>query len=123
MSLSTEAKKQIVAEYARSKDDTGSPEVQIALLTAQINHLQGHFAVHKKDFHGRRGLLRMVAERRKLLDYLKRNSEERYNELRAKLNLRRQYGNNAVYTVLLNHIRTRFMPGFLLYVHFFAEIR
>ena len=92
MSLSTEAKKQIVAEYARSKDDTGSPEVQIALLTAQINHLQGHFAVHKKDFHGRRGLLRMVAERRKLLDYLKRKSEERYNELRAKLNLRRQYG-------------------------------
>ena len=52
MSLSTEAKKQIVAEYARSKDDTGSPEVQIALLTAQINHLQGHFAIHKKDFHG-----------------------------------------------------------------------
>ncbi|SFP41978.1 MULTISPECIES: 30S ribosomal protein S15 [Ruminobacter] len=89
MSLSTEAKKQIVAEYARSKDDTGSPEVQIALLTAQINHLQEHFSIHKKDFHGRRGLLRMVAERRKLLDYLKRKSEERYNELRAKLNLRR----------------------------------
>ena len=81
MSLSTEAKKQIVAEYARSKDDTGSPEVQIALLD--------HFAIHKKDFHGRRGLLRMVAERRKLLDYLKRKSEERYNDLRVKLNLRR----------------------------------
>ena len=89
MSLSTEAKKQIVAEYARSKDDTGSPEVQIAILTAQINELQGHFEVHKKDFHSRRGLLRMVSERRKLLDYLKGKSEERYNDLRVKLQIRR----------------------------------
>ncbi|MGN1394080.1 MAG: 30S ribosomal protein S15 [Succinivibrionaceae bacterium] len=89
MSLSAEQKKAIVAEYARSKDDTGSPEVQIALLTAQINHLQGHFAVHKKDFHSRRGLLRMVSERRKLLDYLKKKSESRYHDLRVKLEIRR----------------------------------
>ena len=68
MSLTKEQKQEIVAQYARSKDDTGSPEVQIAILTAQINELQGHFEVHKKDFHSRRGLLRMVSERRKLLD-------------------------------------------------------
>lgn len=89
MSLTTEQKKAIVAEFARSKDDTGSPEVQIALLTAQINHLQGHFAVHKKDHHSRRGLLRMVSERRKLLDYLKSKSQVRYDDLRAKLEIRR----------------------------------
>ncbi len=88
MSLSTEAKAKIVAEYARSKDDTGSPEVQVALLTAQINHLQGHFAVHKKDFHSRRGMLRMVAERRSLLSYLKRKDENRYADLCKKLGLR-----------------------------------
>ncbi len=88
MSLSTEEKAKIVAEYARSKDDTGSPEVQIALLTTQINHLQGHFAIHKKDFHGRRGMLRMVSERRNLLAYLKRKDENRYKELVAKLQLR-----------------------------------
>ena len=89
MSLTKEQKQEIVAEYARSKDDTGSPEVQIAILTAQINELQGHFEVHKKDFHSRRGLLRMVSERRKLLDYLKGKSEERYNDLRVKLQIRR----------------------------------
>lgn len=89
MSLTKEQKQEIVAQYARSKDDTGSPEVQIAILTAQINDLQGHFEVHKKDFHSRRGLLRMVSERRKLLDYLKSKSEERYNDLRVKLQLRR----------------------------------
>ena len=89
MSLTKEQKQEIVAQYARSKDDTGSPEVQIAILTAQINELQGHFEVHKKDFHSRRGLLRMVSERRKLLDYLKGNSEERYNDLRVKLQIRR----------------------------------
>ena len=72
MSLSTEKKAAIVAEFGRDAKDTGSSEVQIALLTAQINHLQAHFAEHKKDHHGRRGLLRMVSRRRKLLDYLKR---------------------------------------------------
>ena len=89
MSLTKEQKQEIVAQYASSKDDTGSPEVQIAILTAQINELQGHFEVHKKDFHSRRGLLRMVSERRKLLDYLKGKSEERYNDLRVKLQIRR----------------------------------
>ena len=72
MSLSVEAKAQIVSEFGRGANDSGSTEVQVALLTAQINHLQGHFAEHKKDHHSRRGLLRMVSQRRKLLDYLKR---------------------------------------------------
>ena len=89
MSLTTAQKAEIVAQFARSQGDTGSPELQIALLTAQINHLQGHFEIHKKDHHSRRGLLRMVSERRKLLDYLKRKDEARYNALREKLNIRR----------------------------------
>ncbi|MDU8964092.1 MAG: 30S ribosomal protein S15 [Klebsiella oxytoca] len=72
MSLSVEAKAKIVSEFGRGENDSGSTEVQVALLTAQINHLQGHFAEHKKDHHSRRGLLRMVSQRRKLLDYLKR---------------------------------------------------
>ena len=70
MSLSTEATAKIVSEFGRDANDTGSTEVQVALLTAQINHLQGHFAEHKKDHHSRRGLLRMVSQRRKLLDYV-----------------------------------------------------
>jgi len=89
MSLSAEAKAQIVADFGRGENDSGSTEVQVALLTAQINHLQGHFSEHKKDHHSRRGLLRMVAQRRKLLDYLKRKNVERYNELRTRLGLRR----------------------------------
>ncbi|MFU2122770.1 30S ribosomal protein S15 [Gallibacterium anatis] len=89
MSLSTEAKAKIVAEYGRDAKDTGSPEVQIALLTAQINHLQEHFSVHKKDHHGRRGLLGMVSRRRKLLDYLRRSNLESYTKLIASLGLRR----------------------------------
>ncbi|MCD8547455.1 MAG: 30S ribosomal protein S15 [Aeromonadaceae bacterium] len=89
MSLNAETKAQIVAEHARGANDTGSPEVQVALLTAQINHLQGHFAEHSKDHHGRRGLLRMVSQRRKLLDYLKRKDEARYVALIQKLGLRR----------------------------------
>jgi len=89
MSLNAEIKAQIVAEHARGTNDTGSAEVQVALLTAQINHLQGHFSVHKKDHHGRRGLLRMVSQRRKMLDYLKRKDEQRYKALIAKLGLRR----------------------------------
>ncbi len=89
MSLSAEIKAQIVADNARGTNDTGSPEVQVALLTAQINHLQGHFKTHSKDHHGRRGLLRMVSQRRTLLDYLKRKDFERYAALIAKLGLRR----------------------------------
>ena len=89
MSLSTEAKAKIVAEYGRDAKDTGSPEVQIALLTAQINHLQEHFSVHEKDHHGRRGLLGMVSRRRKLLDYLRRSNLESYTKLITSLGLRR----------------------------------
>lgn len=89
MSLSTEKKAEILAQFGRSDKDTGSSEVQIALLTAQINHLQDHFRVHKKDHHGRRGLLGMVSKRRKLLDYLKRKDVDKYVELVSKLGLRR----------------------------------
>lgn len=89
MSLSTEAKAQIIADYGRDKNDTGSSEVQVALLTTQINHLQDHFAVHKKDYHSRRGLLRMVAQRRKQLKYLKRKDIARYTGLIERLGLRR----------------------------------
>ena len=89
MSLSVEAKAKIVAEFGRDAKDTGSSEVQIALLTAQIKHLQAHFAEHKKDHHGRRGLLRMVSRRRKLLDYLKRTDLAKYSETIARLGLRR----------------------------------
>jgi len=89
MSLNNEAKAAIVAEHGRGNNDTGSPEVQVALLSAQINHLQGHFKEHVHDHHSRRGLLRMVSQRRKLLDYLKRKDSERYSGLIEKLGLRR----------------------------------
>lgn len=89
MSLSAEAKAKIVAEHARGDNDTGSPEVQVALLTAQINHLQDHFKANIHDHHSRRGLLRMVSQRRKLLDYLKRKDQARYSDLISKLGLRR----------------------------------
>ncbi|RUO32164.1 30S ribosomal protein S15 [Aliidiomarina sedimenti] len=89
MSLSAEVKAQIVKDYGRVENDTGSPEVQVALLTAQINHLQGHFKEHIHDHHSRRGLLRMVSQRRKLLDYLKGKSNERYADLIKRLELRR----------------------------------
>ena len=89
MSLSTEVKAKIVAEFGRKEGDTGSPEVQVALLTHQINHLQGHFKTHIHDHHSRRGLLRMVSQRRKLLDYLKRKDNARYTALIQKLGLRR----------------------------------
>lgn len=89
MSLSAERKAEIVSEYARAENDTGSPEVQVALLTAQINHLTGHFSEHKHDHHSRRGLLRMVNRRRSLLDYLKGKDLERYRSLIARLGLRR----------------------------------
>lgn len=89
MSLNAETKAQIVAEHARGEGDTGSPEVQVALLSAQINNLQSHFKQHVHDHHSRRGLLRMVSQRRSLLDYLKRKDVVRYSELIAKLGLRR----------------------------------
>lgn len=89
MALTAEEKAKIVADNRQSDTDTGSPEVQVALLTADINQLQGHFKEHAKDHHSRRGLIRMVNQRRKLLDYLKRKDLERYNALIAKLGLRR----------------------------------
>ncbi|MFT5923431.1 MAG: small subunit ribosomal protein S15 [Paraglaciecola sp.] len=89
MSLSTQETATILAEYAVKEGDTGSPEVQVALLTHNINKLQGHFKDHKKDHHSRRGLLRMVSTRRKLLDYLKSKNIERYQALIKSLGLRR----------------------------------
>lgn len=82
-------KNEIVAKFQRAEGDTGSPEVQVALLTARINHLTGHFKEHKKDNHSRRGLLRMVSRRRKLLDYLKRTDVNAYRTLIDALNLRK----------------------------------
>jgi small subunit ribosomal protein S15 len=82
-------KKQIVDSYARGENDTGSPEVQVALLTARITQLTEHFNIHKHDHHSRRGLVRMVNSRRKLLDYLKGKDVERYRELIGRLGLRR----------------------------------
>ena len=89
MSLSSEAKQSIVAEYARGEGDTGSPEVQVALLSKRIADLTQHFGDHKKDHHSRQGLLRMVNKRRKLLDYLKSRDQGRYRELISRLGLRR----------------------------------
>ena len=89
MALSSEKKESIIKEYAQSEDDTGSPEVQVALLTANINELQAHFKEHIHDHHSRRGLIRMVNSRRKLLDYLKRKDVERYAKLIERLGLRR----------------------------------
>ncbi|GIU23318.1 30S ribosomal protein S15 [Shewanella colwelliana] len=89
MSLNAEQTASILAEFGRCENDTGSTEVQVALLTAQINHLQGHFKEHIHDHHSRRGLLRMVNTRRKLLAYLKRTENVRYQELIKKLGLRR----------------------------------
>ncbi len=88
MALLTEEKANIVSQYKRSEGDTGSPEVQIALLTENINKLQNHFKNHNKDHHSRTGLIRMVNLRRKLLAYLKRKNSESYNEIVKKLNLR-----------------------------------
>ena len=89
MSLTTEQTATILAEFAVKEGDTGSPEVQVALLTHNINKLQGHFADHKKDHHSRRGLLRMVSQRRKLLDYFKGKNVQRYQDLIKRLGLRR----------------------------------
>mgnify|MGYP001210749360 CR=1 FL=1 len=82
-------KKETITKFARSGNDTGSPEVQVALLTERINHLTEHFKTHQKDHHGRRGLLRMVSTRRKLLDYLKRKDEVRYAAVIKSLDLRK----------------------------------
>lgn len=89
MSLDTVQRSKIIEEYRLSPNDTGSTEVQVALLTHTIKHLTEHFKVHKKDHHSRRGLLRMVSQRRKLLDYLKRIDLERYQTLIKRLKLRR----------------------------------
>ena len=89
MSLSAEIKAGIVEQYRQSETDTGSPEVQVALLTASIKHLTEHFKYHKHDHHSRRGMLKMVNQRRKLLDYLKRKDLGRYQALIAALGLRR----------------------------------
>ena len=89
MALSADQKETIVKEYATGEGDTGSPEVQVALLTANINELQVHFKEHTQDHHSRRGLIRMVNSRRKLLDYLKRSNVERYATLIKRLGLRR----------------------------------
>lgn len=89
MSMSAEEKAAVVQQYQRSEGDTGSVEVQVALLTANIQKLQPHFEQNKKDHHSRRGLIRMVNQRRKLLDYLKRTDNARYTQLIARLGLRR----------------------------------
>lgn len=89
MPLNTEQKSQIMRDFQRGTTDTGSPEVQVALLTNRINSLQPHFGEHKKDHHSRRGLLKMVNQRRKLLDYLKRKDLQAYQALIGRLGLRR----------------------------------
>ncbi len=88
-SSNTVDKTQIISDFKTHDSDTGSSDVQIALLTARINHLTEHLRVHRKDFHTRRGLLAMTARRRKLLDYLKKHDLEKYNEMLQRLNLRR----------------------------------
>ncbi len=88
MSLSLEEKEKIIQEFARQPGDTGSPEVQIALMSHQITRLTDHFKTHTKDFHSRRGLLRMVSLRRKLLDYLKAKDRQRYFDIIKRLELR-----------------------------------
>ncbi|MFT4172383.1 MAG: 30S ribosomal protein S15 [Rhodocyclaceae bacterium] len=87
--IATEVKAKIVAEYQQSQGDTGSPEVQVALLTARINGLTDHFKANVKDHHSRRGLLKMVSQRRKLLDYLKSKDYDRYRSLIERLGLRK----------------------------------
>ena len=89
MAFTTADKAKVVADFQRAQGDTGSPEVQIALLTNRINDLTGHFKEHVKDHHSRRGLLMLVSQRRSLLDYLRRNDESRYQSLIDKLGLRR----------------------------------
>jgi small subunit ribosomal protein S15 len=89
MSISPDRKQSLIKEYATAEKDTGSPEVQVAILTHRITNLTGHFDGHKKDNHSRRGLLKMVALRRRLLDYLKSKDQGRYDTLIKRLGLRR----------------------------------
>ncbi|PQV55572.1 SSU ribosomal protein S15P [Defluviimonas denitrificans] len=89
MSITAEEKARVMKEFATKEGDTGSPEVQVAILTSRISTLTEHFKTHKKDNHSRRGLLMMVAQRRKLLDYLKKNDEGRYQDLIKRLGIRR----------------------------------
>jgi len=89
MSITVEEKARVIKEYGTKDGDTGSPEVQVAILTSRIATLTEHFKTHKKDNHGRRGLLKMVAQRRKLLDYLRGKDEGRYRDLIARLGIRR----------------------------------
>jgi len=89
MSITLARKQELVQEYQLKKDDTGSPEVQVALLSERISNLTEHLSHHQKDFHSRRGLLVMVGQRRSLLDYLKRTNVARYNQLIERLGLRR----------------------------------
>ena len=89
MSIVAERKKELIGEYATNKGDTGSPEVQVAILTERIANLTEHFKTHKKDNHSRRGLLKMVSQRRRLLDYVKSRDEERYTKLIKLLGIRR----------------------------------
>lgn len=89
MSISVTQKQEVVSEYQRSNGDTGSPEVQVALLSTRIQNLTGHFKAHIHDHHSRRGLLKMVSQRRKLLDYLRGKDVDRYRDLIARLGLRR----------------------------------
>ena len=89
MSIAAERKKELIDEYANTKGDTGSPEVQVAILTERITNLTEHFKTHNKDNHSRRGLLKLVSQRRRLLDYVKSRDEERYKKLIASLGIRR----------------------------------
>ncbi len=89
MSITAERKQEVIAEYETAAGDTGSPEVQVAILTERIRNLTEHFKIHKKDFHSRRGLLMMVGQRRRLLDYLKRKGVKRYETVIERLGLRR----------------------------------
>ncbi len=89
MSITPERKAELIKEYATTEGDTGSPEVQVAVLTERIRNLTEHFRTHKKDNHSRRGLLKLVSQRRKLLDYLKRKDDARYADLIKRLGLRR----------------------------------
>ena len=89
MSITAERKQELIVEYATKKGDTGSPEVQVAILSERITNLTDHLKTHKKDFHSRRGLLMMVGQRRRLLDYLDAKNSDRYKELVKRLGLRR----------------------------------
>ena len=89
MSLATQRKKDVITKFATHQGDTGSPEVQVALLSERINYLTDHFKTHEKDHHSRRGLLKLVSQRRRLLDYLKRKNLERYRSLITGLGIRK----------------------------------